>query len=129
MSQAASKRRIALAVVAQLEAGEAVSTVMRRLAAFIVTERMQSQLDLVLRSIKEVMAERGQVVAEVITARQLGSELRTAIKQYVIDSSDAEHVSLDETVDESLLGGVIIRTPGRELDASLRTALRKLRTS
>lgn len=129
MAQTISRRRIASTVVDQLEAGEDRQLVVNRLAAYMLDHRLTSQGGLMLKSINEVLAERGHVHAEIVSARELSGELKKQLESYISEATDADKVSLEAITDPAVLGGLIIRTPTHELDASIRTTLRKLRNS
>ncbi|MEN6430420.1 MAG: ATP synthase F1 subunit delta [Coriobacteriales bacterium] len=71
-------------------------------------------------------AERGIVVAEVTTAVPLTDALRAALVDK-LSTALGRKVSLRESVDESILGGIVIRVAGRVLDGSVTSQLRELR--
>lgn len=70
--------------------------------------------------------ERGIVVAEVTTAVPLTDDLRSKLADK-LSAALGRAVSLRESVDESLLGGIVIRVAGRVLDGSVNSQLRDLR--
>lgn len=70
--------------------------------------------------------ERGIVVAEVTTAVPLTGDLRSKLVDK-LSAALGRAVSLRESVDESLLGGIVIRVAGRVLDGSVNAQLRDLR--
>lgn len=68
----------------------------------------------------------GRTVAEIVSARPL-DEQRQRRLQEALARRTGKHVSLDVTVDESLLGGAIAKVGGVVFDGSLRTQLAQLR--
>jgi F-type H+-transporting ATPase subunit delta len=124
---AVSRRVLVRTIVDQLE-HEDVANVMKHLAAYVIEHKLTKQLDLIVADIEAELARRNKVVADVTTARPLADESRKAILDYVRGITDASDPELRETVDESLLGGVIIRVAGTELDSSLKTKLNRLKT-
>ncbi|GAA3949923.1 ATP synthase F1 subunit delta [Hymenobacter algoricola] len=84
-----------------------------------VATEFQSQYDVL----------RGMQVAQVTTAAPLAPALREELNTIVRRQSGLENVTLQETVDESLIGGFILRVGDRQLDESVRNSLRKLRNS
>ncbi|GAA4002317.1 ATP synthase F1 subunit delta [Hymenobacter fastidiosus] len=84
-----------------------------------VATEFQSQYDL----------RRGMQVAQVTTATPLAPELREELNKVVRRQSGLENVTLHESVDESLIGGFILRVGDRQLDESVRNSLRKLRNT
>lgn len=64
----------------------------------------------------------GTVVVDVTTAVSLDDHLREVIKQKL--SADlGKAVRLNESVDRSILGGIIMSTHGKRMDASVKTQL------
>ncbi len=80
-----------------------------------------------LRAFKQKMAEyRGEVSAQVTVAQELTAaqtkDLQTTLKGVV-----GKNVTLDVTVDPSLLGGMIVKIGSRQIDTSLKTKLSSLK--
>lgn len=80
-----------------------------------------------IRAFREIAAaERGEMVAEITSAHALTSaqqtELKTALKGVA-----GKNITLDLTVDPSLLGGLVVRIGSRQIDTSLRTKLNSLK--
>ena len=124
---AISRRLLVRAIVDQLE-NEASSVVMRRLAAYVIEHKMSRQLELILADIESELARRGTVVADVTSARPLAEESREAILEYIRGLTGSQRPTLREKIDEELLGGVIIKVAGTELDSSLKMKLQRLKT-
>lgn len=124
-----SRRQIARSVAARLMAGEESATVLRQLAAYVVQYRLQNQLAQLVADIEYELARAGTVVAGVTTAYELTPELTQQLTEYVRQHTSARRVVLEERIDPSIIGGVIIETPTLTLDASVATKLKRLRTS
>jgi len=124
---AISRRILVRAVVDQLES-EATPVVMKRLAAYVIEHKLARQLELILSDIEAELARREIVIADVTTARPLVDESRAAILDYIRGLTKVRNPELRESVDESLLGGSIIKVAGTELDSSLKTKLNRLKT-
>ncbi len=80
-----------------------------------------------IRAFAELAAvHRGEVSAEVKVAQPLSSaqtkQLKTALKSVV-----GKDVSLETSVDPSLLGGMVVKIGSRQIDTSLRTKLSSLK--
>lgn len=71
--------------------------------------------------------ESGVVEAEVRSARALDDSQRAALKEKLKAAAGGE-VILKETVDESLLGGLVVRLGSKMIDVSLRHRLEQLQT-
>lgn len=70
--------------------------------------------------------ELGVIIVEVKTAVELDDHLRDLIKKKV-ESELGKKAVLDETVDESIMGGIIMSTGGERIDASILTQIGKIR--
>jgi F-type H+-transporting ATPase subunit delta len=70
--------------------------------------------------------ERGITLAEVRTALPLDDEQRRAVAERLTELT-GEQVEMNETVDESLIGGIAVRIGDRLYDASVRSRLERLR--
>lgn len=66
------------------------------------------------------------VLAEVISAVDLTDEQQQAVRQKVIEMTNAREVELDTKIDPDLIGGVIIKVGSQVFDASIRGQLRRL---
>jgi len=125
----ASRRVLARHIASELQAGTSRKMLLDGLAAYIVTHRLQSQLELIVADIAANLAAFGRVEATVTTARPLDKALRDELVAYVKKIENAKVVTLDEQVDTSILGGVIIETPNKRFDASVRTKLKRLKNA
>lgn len=122
-----SRRKIAAYYADELQAGN--KEVTKKLAAFLVENRRVRELDLIVRDIEEALAERGVLLADIVSSRKLSAEAAKAVEAYLKKTTDAKTVKLRETVDPTLLGGVRVALPGRELDATLRHRISQLKAS
>ena len=68
---------------------------------------------------------RGEIVAQVTSARRLDETQLAAIKAELSTAMKTE-VSVDLDVDEAILGGLVVRVGSRMIDSSIRTKLQKL---
>lgn len=127
--QVFSRRKIATYIANQLAAGQPSGPLLHQAAAYLIDHKRTNQVEQLVRDIKAVMArDHGVVLAEVISARELSEGIITSIKKFVLDAENAKQVEVSASVDPSLLGGVIIRTPRAELDSTVRKQLNTLRS-
>jgi F0F1-type ATP synthase delta subunit len=110
---------LATYVVNQFEAGEALSTLVEQVAAYLIATSRTREASLVARSIEDELAFRGTVVARVSSARPLDAEVKSRIQRLL----NASTVHLVEEVDSRLIGGVRIEAPGKRLDGTLKRKL------
>ena len=68
-----------------------------------------------------------RVHADVVTAVQLDEPRRAQLKQNLLTRYGAKEIVLHETVDESILGGVIVTAQHKTLDGSLKSKIEQIR--
>lgn len=127
--QALSRRKIATYIADELAKGSAVKPLLQQAAAYLVERKQTGQVDLLVRDIEAILArDHSVVLTHVISARELSKGLITNIEQFVARAESAKQVEVKTSVDPSLLGGVIIRTPSAELDTTVRKQLNALKS-
>ena len=93
------------------------------LIKIVVSKREAGSLSNILAGYKELYDEsRGIVRAEIISAVELNDEQKTKAKQK-IEKITGKTIILTNTVDPNMLGGVVLRYSGVQLDGSVRTRL------
>lgn len=126
--QTISRRKIAAHIANQIATGGDAQKVLSQAASYLIEHKIQNQAELLVRDIESALArEHGIVLAEVISARELSAGIIKKIEQFVLTSEDAKQVEVSASVDPSLLGGVVIRTPRAELDTTVRKQLNALK--
>ncbi len=68
-----------------------------------------------------------RVHADVVTAVQLDEPRRAQLRQNLLTRYGAKEIVLHETVDESILGGVIVIAEHKTLDGSLKSKIEQIR--
>ncbi|SHI33611.1 F-type H+-transporting ATPase subunit delta [Hymenobacter daecheongensis DSM 21074] len=110
--------------------GGKVSEVTEKFFVIVTQHNRESALEWVATEFQsQYDVRRGMQVAQVTTATPLAPALREELNKVVRRQSGLESVTLEETVDESLIGGFILRVGDRQLDESVRNSLRKLRNT
>jgi len=123
---AVSRRKLVRVVVDRMES-HGSELALRELAAYIVAHHMAKQAQLIINDLERELAARGRVVADVSTARPLDDSARKVVLDYIRTHTDAKKdVALREHIDESLIGGVLVRAGGHELDTTIKTKLKRL---
>ena len=118
-----SRRALATFVAKELLAGN--DQVIDWLAALLIEERREREADLLVRDIESILADSGQMIVQVDTARPLDA----ATKQEIESMFDQHKVHIKETVRPELIGGVKITTPTQSLDRTIAKKLEMLRTA
>ena len=126
--QALSRRSIATYGAGELARGKTAAPLLQQVAGYLVEHKSTNQVELLVRDIEAILARDHKVVlAEVISARELSTGLIKNIEQFVKTSEGATQVEVNTSIDPSLLGGVIVRTPRAELDTTVRKQLNALK--
>lgn len=124
MATRISRRILSRHVASRLLEGDA--GVVPQLAAYLVETRRTNEAELIVRSIEDSLREAGVIVADIISAHELSEELSKLLSTQISGMTDAQEVHLRLNTNPALLGGVRIRIPGAEYDATLRRKLIKL---
>ena len=95
------------------------------LAALLIEERREREADLLVRDIESILADSGQMIVQVDTARPLD----VATKKEIESMFDQHKVHIKETVRPEIIGGVKITTPTQSLDRTIAKKLEMLRTA
>ena len=123
-----SRRAIATYVAQQLTTGTDSKKVVLQLAAYLVDTRRTKELSLIIRDIQFYLSEAGSVSGVITTATTLTAETKKAVEKYIKQQTGATTVALDSFIDPSVIGGVKVSIPGRELDATVSRNLTTLKT-
>ena len=86
----------------------------------------KGELRNVIRAFRRLASEhRGEVTADVTTARPLNDEQVSALKSQLRTRAGRD-VAIDATVDPAILGGIVVKLGSQQIDASIRTKLNRL---
>ena len=118
-----SRRKLAGYVADSVRDGVVPGDIIAELAAYLIETGRQRELTLIIRTIEDVLAERGMVVATVTSATPLDDALRQA----VIARLQADDVRLRDVVNPSVIGGVKVQTPSQTFDTTIAHKLTLLR--
>jgi len=123
-----SRRAIAEYISAGLIDGTSKNTLLNQLAAYLVESRRTKELDLIVRDIEFNLSQKGVVQTTITSAFDLSAETKKALEAFVKSKTKATQVSLTSVVEPSVIGGVKISIPGRELDQTVAHKLTVLKT-
>ena len=118
------------------EQQKAMSEILKRMNAHGLTQkfmglviqnrRLFAVTDMI-KAYQVILADhRGEMTADVIAAQPLGDSQVASLKQ-TLKQTYAREVSLDVSVDDTLIGGLIVKVGSRMVDYSLKTKLDNLR--
>ena len=124
-----SRKKLAKYAAEQILAGN--DAVLEEIAGLLIYEKHEREVDLLVRDIEAELAERGEVVASVESARVLDDSTRRKIEQFLAAVASGKNskpkVSLRESIDPTLIGGFKLQTPTATLDATVLKKLNDLR--
>ena len=124
-----SRRKLAKYAAEQILAGN--DAVLEEIAGLLIYEKHEREIDLLVRDIEAELAENGEIVASVESARALDENTRHKIEQLLATAVSGKNskpkVSLRESIDPTLIGGLKLRTPTATLDATVLKKLNDLR--
>jgi F-type H+-transporting ATPase subunit delta len=104
-----------------------ISGIAKNFLRVLAANRRLFAVDQIIRGFNaHVAAHKGEVTAQVTVAEPLNdarmSEIRNALKQVT-----GKDVTIDVTVDPSIIGGLKVKLGSRMVDASLRTKLNSIK--
>lgn len=123
-----SRRAVAEHIAERLIAGESQQKLLEQLAAYLIESRRTKELNLMVRDIQYYLADKGYVSGTVTSAFELSKATEDAIKAFAKSETGASHIQLDAVVDPSVLGGVRLSLPGKELDTTISRKITLLKT-
>ncbi len=122
-----SLKKIARAAVVLMETASP-QHVMQATAALLVEQRRGRESALLMDEIAaELWRTRRQAAVTVQSARPLAAAAQEDMKRFLKTRLGADSVTIEETVDPRLRGGVVATTPLGTLDASVAGRLNHLR--
>jgi len=83
--------------------------------------------DIIARFTEIWNKEKGELEAELASARELGPTAKEAVTAYLKEKTGAKSVKLQESVKPELIGGFVLRYEDRVIDGSLRSNLEALK--
>jgi F-type H+-transporting ATPase subunit delta len=106
-----------------------LAPVMQKSLSLMAQKRRLFVLPQLIQSLRERLAEqRGEVTAEVISAKALTKaqtdKLAATLKERV-----GKTVTINATVDESLIGGLVVKVGSKMIDSSIRSRLNSLQNA
>lgn len=107
--------------------GDSVSKDMCGFLQLIVAKGRYNNIVEILEYFIDIVKEYKKIgVAYVTSAIELSDAFKTAIYDKLLKTTDYESFEMNYTVDESIIGGLIIRIGDRVVDSSIRTKLNQL---
>ena len=112
--------------IAALAKKMALSPTMTNTLALMAQKRRLFVLPQLVRTLREVIAEdKGEITADVTSAKALTKAQSDRLAKS-LKASTGKDVTLNATVDESLIGGLVVKVGSRMIDTSIRSKLDSL---
>ncbi|KQI69083.1 ATP synthase F0F1 subunit delta [Loktanella sp. 3ANDIMAR09] len=106
-----------------------LSDTMSNLLGLLADKRRLFVLPGILTTLRDMLAEeRGEVTAEVITAKALTKGQSEKLVKTLSDQF-GKSVTIDETVDPAIIGGLIVKVGSKMIDTSIRSKLNALQNN
>ena len=113
------------AVADKMGLGDTMANTLRLMA----TKRRLFAVPALLSRLDDMIADaRGEVTAEVTSARPLTDEQRGALADS-LKKTVGKDVKINQTVDEGIIGGLIVKVGSRMIDTSIRSKLTQLKST
>lgn len=97
--------------------------------ALMASKRRLFVVPALIRTLREtIAAEKGEVTAEVTSAKALTKTQADKLAK-TLKATTGKDVSLQTTVDESLIGGLIVKVGSKMIDTSIRSKLNSLQNA
>ena len=96
--------------------------------ALMASKRRLFVMDSFLRQLKFLVAEhKGEMTADVVTAKSLTKAQSEKIAKAIKDRVGKE-IKINASIDESIIGGIVIKVGSKMIDTSIRSKLNSLQT-
>lgn len=123
-----SRRSLAHYAVQQLLEGKSPAVVSKHLAAALIAAKKHKEADLLLSDISQELESRGLLAqATVTSANKLSAQLKTRLNANIKKAVGVKDVSINEVIDQSVIGGVRIETASRSWDQTVARKLSEIR--
>ncbi len=96
--------------------------------ALMASKRRLFVMDSFLRQLKTLIAEhKGEITADVVSAKSLTKAQSEKIAKAIKDRVGKE-IKINASVDEAIIGGIVIKVGSKMIDTSIRSKLNSLQT-
>lgn len=102
--------------------------VAKKFALALISAGQVSRLKEILEIFEKIWNKKNNTIkAEISSANDLSAETVKALKEMIKEKSSGAKVEIDQKIDKSLLGGVVLHYGDKVLDLSLKNRLGKLK--
>lgn len=130
MKNKQSNASIARALLAEFKDGKDINTVVKSLAAYLITERRQADTQAIVRELEKLLLEeRGKLYVHATVANSLSDQQISQIMDIFASNSTAKDIIIQQTIDKDVIGGVRLQTADQQLDLTVRRQLQLLKNA
>ena len=106
-----------------------LSKIMKNLLGLMASKGRLAVVSFLIEELKRLLAEeKGEVTAEITSAHKLTDKQKNTLEK-ILSSSIGKTIKLDSTIDERILGGLIVKVESRMLDTSIKAKLDSLQAN
>jgi len=106
-----------------------LTATMANTLALMAQKRRLFVVPQLLATLRDIIAEdKGEITADVVSAKALTKAQSEKLSK-TLTASTGKTVTLNETVDESLIGGLVVKVGSRMVDTSIRSKLNSLQNA
>ena len=117
------------AAIGAVAAKMGLSDTMANTLALMAQKRRLFVVPQLVATLREIIAEdKGEVTADVVSAKALTKAQADKLAK-TLKASTGKDVTLNATVDESLIGGLVVKVGSRMIDTSVRSKLNSLQNA
>ncbi|ABG33017.1 ATP synthase subunit delta [Roseobacter denitrificans] len=117
------------AAISALAAKMGLSATMANTLSLMAQKRRLFVVPQLLSTLREIIAEdKGEVTADVVSAKALTKTQADKLAK-TLKASTGKTVTLNASVDESLIGGLVVKVGSRMIDTSIRSKLNSLQNA
>lgn len=111
----------------QNKTGSDLDIYLKNVVQFLVKKRLISKNDSILAKLKSVIdKDKGILEVKVSSPTKLNTDTRHHIAETLKKRYDAKDVSINEIIDETLIGGLKVEAKDEVIDMTIKNKLRKL---
>lgn len=107
-----------------------VDSIAKKFIELLIKNRQIKLAGKIIEKFSEIYNRKNGIIEAEITSREvLSNELRNKVSNYVSNKYKAKEVVINNKIDESIKGGIIIKVGDEIIDASISGKLRSLKSS
>lgn len=104
------------------------SAIFKKIVQFLIRKRLLPRSSGILSELNEILNEEdGRVVVKIKSAKKINEKERGELVKFLKRRYSAKEIILNESLDESLLGGVRIEANNEIIDLSIKNKITKLK--